>query len=121
MHAFEVAINGKRTCLAGIGEHGVLTVTVDHVARKDRNEIRLRVGGLIGPTGEHVQWRSCRLKTGDEVRVLVVQTEKADRPRQRYRVDPKRDLNAQKRYVREMARKFGWQITTHRTKGDRTL
>jgi ABC-type iron transport system FetAB ATPase subunit len=47
---------------------------VDHVVGNGRNELYLRVGGLISPTNEHVLWRGQRLKTGDEVRVKIVPT-----------------------------------------------
>lgn len=114
--AFAVYVNGKRNCVAGIGDDGVLNAMVDHVVGNGRNELYLRVGGLIGPTGEHVVWRRQRLKAGDEVRVKIVETTSVDRPKERRQPDPKQDLKAQKRYVREMARKLGWQVTTKRVK-----
>ncbi|HYL74549.1 MAG TPA: hypothetical protein VEU96_10110 [Bryobacteraceae bacterium] len=112
MRAFEVHVNGKRLCVAGIGDDGVLNTMVDHVVGHGMNELYLRVGGLISPTMEHVRWTRRRLKTGDEVRVKIIESGSTDRPRKRYRLDPKEDLRAQKRYVREMARKFGWKVTT---------
>ena len=112
MRAFEVYVNGKRLCVAGIGDDGVLNTMVDHVVGNGRNELYLRVGGLISPTNEHVLWRSQRLKIGDEVRVKIVETASVDRPKERHRRDPEKELTAKKRYVREMAREFGWQVVT---------
>lgn len=116
MRAFEVFVNGKRLCVAGIGDDGVLNTMLDHVVGNGRDEVFLRVGGLIGPAGEHVFWRTQALKTGDEVRVKVVETHSVDRPKERHRRDPKQELTAQKRYVRQMARKLGWQLTTKQVK-----
>lgn len=110
MRAFEVYVNETRLCVAGIGGDGVLTATVDHVAGNGRDEMHLLVGGLISATQEHVDWRRRRLKTGDEIRVKIVEAASVDRPKQRHRRDPKEDLAAQKRYVREMARKLGWEV-----------
>jgi hypothetical protein len=101
-------------CVAGVGDDGVLDTMVDHVAGHGRSEVYLRVGGLISPTGKHVLWRHQRLKTGDEVRVKITESDSIDRPKEIYRRDPKQELRAQKRYVREMARKLGWKITTKR-------
>jgi len=56
MKAFEVFLKGKRLCVAGVGDDGVLTTMIDHVVGNGRNEMYLRVGGLISATGEHVQF-----------------------------------------------------------------
>jgi hypothetical protein len=111
MHAFEVYLNDKRLCVAGIGDSGVLNTMVDHVVGYGRNELLLRVGGLISQTEEHVVWRRKRLKTGDEVRVKIIESTSVDRPKERMKRDPKGELKRQKRYVRDMARKFGWKVT----------
>ena len=118
---FEVFVNGKSVCVAGLGRDDVLTAIVDSVAGRGRNKATLRVGGLIVRTGEHVEWRTQRLKRGDEVRVRVVERAAADPPKERHQRNPAEELNAQKRYVREMARKLGWQIVTNRKKGPNTV
>src|SRR5260370_17682489 len=89
MRAFEVYLNRKRLCVAGIGDDGVLNTMVDHVVGNGRNELYLRVGGLISPTMEHVLWRNQRLKAGDEVRVKIIESASSDRPKERHRRDPK--------------------------------
>lgn len=114
MRAFEVYLNGKRLCLAGIGDDGVLNTMVDHGVGKGWNQQTLRVGGLINATQEHVIWSRRRLKIGDEVRVKIVETASIDRPKERIRIDPKEDLKRQKQYVRDLAKKFGWKLTTGR-------
>jgi hypothetical protein len=57
-----------------------------------------------------LEWLNRELKIGDEVRVRVVQDAAIDQPRSRKRIDRAKDLRAQKRYVKEMAKKFGWKI-----------
>ena len=115
MRAFKVYLNGKRLCVAGIGDDGVLSAHVTSVVGRGRDELWLHVGGLISPKDEHVRWQQHRwLREGDEVRIKVVETGVVDKPRKRYRPDPRKELVAQKRYVREMAKKFGWKIQTGR-------
>ena len=72
-------------------------------------ELTLHVGGLISPEEEHVRWLDRDLKIGDEVRIIVAEDSKVDRPRSRERPDRSKELRSQKRYVREMAKRFGWK------------
>ena len=117
MRAFEIYVNGKRLCLSGIGDDGVLTAMITHVIGGGRNETHVRIGGLISPSEEHVRWAWKRLKTGDEVRLKVVSAASVDAPKERWRRDPRQDLKAEKAYVRQMTRKLGWQITKADSKG----
>jgi hypothetical protein len=123
MPAFQVSLNDKKLCTAGVGEHGVLTTMVTWVRRKGgatrekkpdsvEEELSLHVGGLITPKQEHVDWVERRLKAGDEVRVKIVGTTKVDQPRARRKNDPARDLRAKKKYCRMLAKEFGWKIVT---------
>lgn len=120
MHAFEVHLNGKRLCVAGIGEDGVLTAFITDVARKDWNHLDLKVDGLVGKTGEHVVWSDQRLKTGDEVRLKIVDASSADRPKKRKKRDPQEELRAKKLYVRKVAKELGWEVRTKRTAKTKT-
>lgn len=112
MIAFHVHLNGKKVCVAGVPDTGVLSAHVTWVRRTGaKEELTMDVGGLITPTDEYVRWADGRaLKVGDEVRVKIIETEKVDRPAIRKRSDPAEDLRRQKRYVREMAKRFGWKI-----------
>jgi hypothetical protein len=110
MRVFEVYLNNKKLCVAGTGGDGVLAAIIDQVTGKNRNELRLHVGGLVSPTSEHLEWRNLSLKLGDEVRVRIGNSGFATKPRKRWRVNPADDIKAQKRYVREMAKKFGWKV-----------
>ncbi len=119
MRAFEVSLNGKKLCLAGIGEDGVLSTIVNWVARKGRGDLFLEVGGLVSPVDEHVAWiKQKPLLVGDKIQVRIVQTASVDEPKTRHREDPAVRLRSQKRYVRRMAGQVGWKVQarTHRRK-----
>ena len=120
MPAFHVFLNGKKVSTAGVGDIGVLSANVTWVRRvqkETRNklpeeELTLYVGGLIPSKGEHVHWLDQTLQVGDEVRVTVTESAKVDKPRSRKRNNPGDELRRQKRYVRQMAKRFGWKIQT---------
>jgi hypothetical protein len=113
MRTFEVYLNGKKLCLAGIGDDGVLSAIATWViGKRKKGDMRLMVGGLISPTDEHVSWPDRKLRVGDEIRICIRETLSADTPKTRYRRDPDQELKAQKKYVRMMAKKLGWKIQT---------
>jgi hypothetical protein len=116
MKAFHVYINGERVCLAGIGDHGVLTAIASLVVAPDREEMDLSVGGLISPVKEHLNWTNRHLRVGDEIKIKIIERASVDKPKRRHRDDPAKELENQKKYVRRMARRFGWKI--HKAKGD---
>ncbi len=124
MPVFKVYLNGKKISSAGVGETGVLGAHVSWVRRKAthmaspkpgslaKEELILHVGGLATPADEHLRWLDRKLKVGDEVRIRIVENAPIDQPRGREKRNPSKELRAQKRYVREMASKFGWKITS---------
>src|SRR6266481_1181822 len=112
MRAFEVFLNGKRLCVAGVGKTGVLTTIIDHVSGHfERDRLHLHVGGLTAGN-EFVRWRDQALRLNDVVSLKIVETDAVHKPRTTRRRDPRKELRDQKRYVREMAKKFGWTIKT---------
>jgi hypothetical protein len=114
MRAFEIHLNGKRLCLAGVGEDGVLTAIIDHITGPKGSSLHLRVGGLVSPIGKHFIWRDRRLKVGDEIIVKIAETDSVDRPRKSYPFNPEGDEKKQKAYIRAMAKKFGRRVDTRR-------
>lgn len=115
MRAFEVHLNNKKICVAGIGDNGVLTAIIDYVGGHGRNETAFHVGGLITSEDEHVRWvKRRKLREGDELRIKVIEVESVDSPRDRHRRTPE-ELRERKRYVRAAAKKFGWTISTGRS------
>lgn len=64
MRAFNVSLNGKKLCLAGVGEPGVLSAIVNWVAGDREADMFIEVGGLANE--EHVGWvNQKRLQVGD--------------------------------------------------------
>jgi hypothetical protein len=113
MQAFEVHLNGKKLCLAGVGDDGVLTAVVTWVGSKRGSDLFLHVGGLVSPSEEHVSWvRQRPLGVGDKIAVRVVKKKEVDEATIKYRLDPTKELKNEKIYVRKMAKKFGWTIQT---------
>src|SRR5262245_42545165 len=98
MVAFEVYLNGKKTCTAGIGTHGILT-TIPSLATAppNRKDLGFTVGGLISPRREHLRWTERNIRVGDEIRVKIVERTAVDRPRTRKRRNPAQALRAKKR------------------------
>jgi hypothetical protein len=117
MRAFEVSLNGKKLCLAGVGNHGVLTAIVNWVTDESRGDLFLQVGGLVSPSDEHVSWENQRpLRTGDTIEVKIIDAESVDAPKKHKRASRTQRFEQQKRYVREMAKQLGWTIQTKRVK-----
>lgn len=120
MIAFEVSLNGKKACVAGVGEQGVVSASVCWVRRAAKRpaslsdeELFLDVGGLVSPTEEYVRWLDHRvIVEGDEVLIRVVKASRVSKAKIRRRENPKDRLRSQKRYVRQMAKQFGWKIVT---------
>ena len=110
MQVYETLLNGKRLCVAGIDDDGVVTIIIDSVRRNARAELQLTVAGLVSATGEHVTWTRTELQVGDDVQVKVRESASADEPGERERRDPASDLEQQRTYVRRMAKKLGWQL-----------
>ncbi|MGC3988584.1 MAG: hypothetical protein QM796_02645 [Chthoniobacteraceae bacterium] len=106
MIAFEVSLNGKRVCIAGADDLGVLSTIISACGKLGKKTVPARpdvtsgdvhysVGGLTSrrdsKTDVHVRWKSVEpLKIGDVVQVRVVETEKVDRAKSRARAKPRR-------------------------------
>jgi hypothetical protein len=118
MIAFEVHLNGKKVCTAGVGEIGVLSTILSWRGSQPYEKggppvpeyLRLDIGGIDGGSREHVRWLDRKIKRGDIITIKVVETNAATKPRERERPDPAADLRRQKQYVRRMAKQFGWRI-----------
>jgi hypothetical protein len=92
MLCFDVSLNGKRVCRAGLGPEGVLTSIVTWVYHTgpsdDRSQLRakqvdLHVGGLVND--DHVAWTDMYgdLTVGDNVLVSIVEADNPDEPSRR--------------------------------------
>jgi hypothetical protein len=123
MIAFEIYVNGKRLCTAGIGEVGVLAANLLWVGSEPQKGARnktakmdeyasIRVGGLFSKTEEHVKWARRNLRRGDEVAIRIIETVHVDPPREIEKRTAATIRSRQKRQVRSLAKKFGWKIQT---------
>jgi hypothetical protein len=122
MKAFEVYLNGKRLCIAGIGEFGVIGIGLSWRGSQPLRKggpplperLGLNVGGIEEPTGNHVLWGNWHLKTGDDIRFKIVETSVADEPKERKGRLRNATLQDRKRACRRMAKEFGWKLEMKR-------
>ena len=104
---FEVLINGRRVCVAGIASFGVMNVILSRVKRNpkrypgrrkisyternwSREQLDVRVGGLeINGEDErndrHVDWLKRRIKPGDKIVIRVLSAGPVDPPKDTFR------------------------------------
>ena len=127
MLCLEVYRNGEKLCTAGIGEFGLLDARVmwlshepEMLARRAADgrsprqpvTLDLAVGGAVGDGTEfeHLDWVKEALAVGDEIRILVVDTDAADAPATRRKEeDPSEE--SLKEFVRRQAGELGWTIS----------
>jgi hypothetical protein len=109
MRAFEIQLNGKRLCVAGLEEGMLLFGLACTENKHGRRGVALNATGLMLLIQESVRWQRRTLRMNDEVRVKIVETSKADRfaVMQKAPHDPRKYEN---KYVRRMAKEFGWTI-----------
>jgi len=115
MRAFEISVNGKIICVAGL-ESGVLTAILSWVRdppdpefASGRDELEFNVGGRVSlsPEGsEDLSWIKQPLKVGDTVGIRIVDVENIDEPVTRERDDPKLVERSQRAFYERMKRKF---------------
>jgi hypothetical protein len=108
MRAFEIHLNGKKLCVAGLKE-GTLLFSVACVENKHgRGGIGLGMTGiLLGQST--VRWQQRSLRMRDEVRIKIVETANVDK----YKVlqkTPRDESYYEKAYLRKMAKRWGWTI-----------
>jgi hypothetical protein len=118
MIAFEVSLNGKLVCTAGIGDFGVLTSILTWVRRRpaySRNgdtveeELTFEVSGRDSrePTAsENLTWLSETLDVGDNVSIRIVEVDTADPPLARTRDDPDTIERSRRQYFEQLTREY---------------
>ena len=118
MLAFEIHINGKRKCTAGIHGPCVLTASLCWVLRgrtsrgRKRKELNFGVGGLVSRSDEDLQWLQRGLQQGDEVAIRIIEAAKVDKPktRRRLRATPAQIKQRKQAFLRRLAKEVGWKI-----------
>lgn len=108
MRAFEIHLNGKRLCVAGLEEGILLFGLACSENKHGRGSVGLNMTGML-LNQETVRWQHRGLRMNDEVRIKIVDALTADKftVMQRAPRDPRK---YEKRYVRRMAKEFGWTI-----------
>ena len=104
MIAFDIVVNDKKVCTAGVdSDYGMLTAILSW-ARRDLSrlpvEVRAEVPAealqmvvsgqrnLDGSDLENLQWKGCDLKPGDEIRIAIVDVDRVDAPASTEKVSP---------------------------------
>ena len=126
MIAFKISINGKKLCVAGVRDFGVLSAIVTWVRRPPEQtrrrrgieeELTAQIAGLDSHVHEHVRWLSRRLRVGDRLAIEIVDAARVDRPTERYRDDPKRIERAKRRYVERLKKELSSASARRRASG----
>ena len=99
MISLEVSLNGKRICIAGAEDLGVLNASVSACGRlgnktvparpgETKSDLFYSVGGLTSrkdPNKDvHLRWKSIsKLRVGDLLQVRIVETDTVSKPKHR--------------------------------------
>jgi hypothetical protein len=86
LKAFTVYLNSERICTASLGDDGRVLADVSLFGNGDDAGF-VQVSGFDGSSNRHVKWCFQRLKVGDEVRIIVEETEQIDDPNERKSVE----------------------------------
>ena len=118
--AFDIFVNGKKPCRAGVGELGVISAGVSWVRRAastsenagaTSEELFLDVGGLYhdaAGSNLHPHWAHVRLAPGDRVNVRIVRAASFD-PASRVSVSTAADIKrGEERYLEHVGKEHGW-------------
>jgi hypothetical protein len=111
MRAFEVYLNRKKLCVAGLDDQGQLLFTVISGQNlKGQGGIFLNMTGML-LTQETVRWQYRTLRMNDELRIKIVEARTADTFEVLQKA-PRDSRKYEKAWVRRMAKEFGWKIET---------
>ncbi len=114
MTALEVYRNGRKTCTAGLNRSGAVISSLiwssGGSSEAQHEELELRVSGYITRNAAHVSWCSRRLQVGDEIKVVVVERARVDRPVRRRVESATTRLKRERAYVERKAKEYGWTI-----------
>ncbi len=90
MICFEVSINGRKLCTAGVGQYGVLTTILSWAKNEPEQEntnqeelkesIHFHVGGLVDQV--HISWlpEDVMVNQGDEISIKIIEGDNPDEP-----------------------------------------
>ena len=96
MLAFELFVDDRRICLAGMEDWAVMSVILSGVRHRDQDphdggRLDVSVGGLSESDAEgasyHARWERVDLQVGSRVVINLVEADDVDAPVRRYRSD----------------------------------
>jgi hypothetical protein len=90
MRAFEIRLNGKRLCIAGMEEGTLLCSVACAENRKGRGDVGLGMTGTSFLKEEVFRWQHRTLRMNDVVRIKIVETDKIDKPKLLQKSFPKK-------------------------------
>jgi hypothetical protein len=80
MLAFEIAVNGKRVCIAGTSKSKVVATTVTWTYRHPE-QVSFSIGGIPDDdSANHMAWTAPLINVGDEVCIRLIDTNSCDAP-----------------------------------------
>ena len=86
MTALEIYSNGKRICTAGPEGLGILFAAATWLESGKTWDFRVREITNEQGYEEHLNWMGKNLNVDDTITLKVVETEKSDNPKRRYRI-----------------------------------
>ena len=104
--------NGSSNWTIALENPGVLSATVMciEIPNRREEEVILEMGGLDSKTKSHIRWHPINLQVGDQIVVEVIEDCPGDEPDEIKEEDPKFREETAKQYIRNNAKKFGWDI-----------
>ena len=78
MKAFVVSVNGKRVCVAGVANIGVLDVHTVWCRTDSSETLELAIGGMDSTTDEQLEWDAPAIDVGDQITIKVVDVDSVD-------------------------------------------
>jgi hypothetical protein len=116
MTVFDIYVNDRKVCRAGVGRNGVLTTMINwvnltrpadpiaHGPWQATEGAQLQVSGLSGDT--HHVWTERQLQTGDRVSVTLAKGRAADVPAQSRRRNPAQEKRQLRAYYQQLKQHF---------------
>lgn len=119
MIVFEIVINGRQACRAGVGRAGVVSANINWVGgspraprkggRTQSGEASIDVGGLYvnkDGTNLHLDWLNRVVRPGDEILVRIVESPATDRPARKTVTTVAQRRKQERAYYLHMKKKF---------------
>ena len=112
MRAYEIFLNGKRLCVAGVASGGYVSAYITH--QSEPNATWIDVVGLDSRKKSYIRWTQKDLGSGDEVSIKIVDRKRVDKAKVIRRHNEKRDMESLKRGIKEQAKALGFEIRAKR-------